>query len=712
MGNIVQFVPKRERDAIGNLGEFIRLCREDLTVFSADLDWDSNSWEITGEYVVKRARKGRSAMVFSTYDTAGSRQNVCYMSHPFLDFAKAYMRYQHSMRPTNDFAKRLVALRALEKTLIDRSIDGIPRVEKTDPEILNATSRLIQQNTPKSAYWIGSQLQMLASFLMTNRLVSMTYSWRNPIKKPNDTNIRVGEQSERRRSEKLPSAEAIDALIEAYRIAVAPKDVIPTSIAALLVCAPDRINEVFRLPVNCEHRGHYCGEKAYGIRWWPSKGAEPMIKWVIKSMEDIAHEAIERIKKHTEEARAMAFWYEKNSGKLYLPIGCEHLRDKEFLTAKEISEIIGLSGPANARAWANRFGIPSIECECSPGQPGQLPYLYRFKDIEKAVLAMLPKGFPVLDKETGLKYSDALILVPKNLFHPGRNDCRCMFDTITTDSFNNQLGSGEKHNKSSVFSRLSIRDASGKSFKITSHQFRHWLNTIAQNAGLSQLHIAKWSGRKDIRQNAAYDHVSGKEIIARARELSGGKLFGPIADFVMNAPMTREEFLKLVFPTAHVTEYGYCIHDWTQMPCDKYRDCLLCTDQLCIKGSIGTEKLKTRLDEAEELLRRAKTAVGEGYFGADRWLEHHKKKVDMLRGHMGILDDAAIPDDSVYQLSNISEYSPVSVALEERMTLDDPDAVALRLVMERLSLAGNTYQQGALPCPNENGGAHAEKAER
>lgn len=708
MGNIVQFVPKRERDAIGNLSDFIRLCREDLTIFGAGLDWYSNCWEISGEYVVKRARKGRSAIVFSTYDTAGSRQNVCYMSQPFLDFAKAYMKYQHSMRPTNDFAKRLVALRALEKTLRERSIDGIARVEKIAPDILNATARLIQQNTPKSAYWIGSQLQMLASFIVTHRLVSMTFSWKNPIKKPNDTNIRVGEESERRRSEKLPSAESIDALIEAYRMAVAPKDVIATSIAALLVCAPDRINEVFRLPVNCEHRGQYCGEEAYGIRWWPSKGAEPMIKWVIKSMEDIAHEAIENIKKHTEEARAIALWYEKNPDKIYLPIGCEHLRNKEYLTANEISEIIGFAGTA----WVNHFDMPSIEQERSPGQLGRLPYLYLFKDIEKTVLAMLPKGFPVLDKETGLKYSDALILVPKNLFHVRRGAYRCMFETITTDTFNNQLGSGEKHNKSSVFSRLNIKDASGKSFKITSHQFRHWLNTIAQNAGLSQLHIAKWSGRKDIRQNAAYDHVTGKEIIARARELSGGKLFGPIADFVMNAPMTREEFLRLVFPTAHVTEYGYCIHDWTMMPCEKYRDCLLCTDHLCIKGSIGAENLRKRLDEAIELLRKAQLAVDEGYFGADRWLDHHKKKVDVLRGHMGILDDPAIPDDSVYQLSNISEYSPVSVALEERMTLDDPDAVVLRLVMERLSLAGNANQQGALPCSNENGGTHAEKAER
>lgn len=272
-----------------------------------------------------------------------------------------------------------------------------------------------------------------------------------------------------------------------------------------------------------------------------------------------------------------------------------------------------------------------------------------------------------------------------------------MFDTITTDTFNNQLGAGQKHNKSSVFSRLGLTDSAGNSFKITSHQFRHWLNTIAQNAGLSQLHIAKWSGRKDIRQNAAYDHVTGDELIAKARELSGGKLFGPIADFVMHAPMSREEFLKLAFPTAHVTEYGYCVHDWTMTPCDKYRDCLLCTDHLCVKGNLRTDSLKTKLAETEELLQRAIIATNDGKFGADRWMEHHQKILNVLRGHKDIIDDLTIPVDSVYQLSGIREFSPVSRAIEDRMMLDDPDANALRLVMERLSSLENKGPSTALP---------------
>lgn len=689
MGNIVQFIPRRELDAVGNLAEFIRLCREDLTIFGSGLDWKSNAWDISDD-VVKRGRKGRDALVFSNFDTAGTRKEVTPMAMPFLDFAKAYMRYQQLMRSTNDFGKRLAALRALEKILIDRSFDGVPRVEMTNSEILNTAAKLIKQNAPGSAYQMGNQLEILGSFLVEHRLTSVSFTWRNPNSKPLDTNIRIGTESEKKRSEKLPSAEAIDALIEAYRKATEPRDVISTSIASLLVCAPDRINEVFRLPINCEHKAKYNGVGAYGLRWWPSKGAEPMIKWIIETMQDIAKGAIKKLKKHSNEAREIALWYEKNPGKLFLPKGCEHLRKMKLITTAEIIKIIGLSSRATANAWTITNGIEPIEKK-------RLPLQYRFEDVEKAIIGMLPNGFPIYDQETGLKYSEALIIVPKNLFHEERGTYRCMFETIGTDDINDELGSGEKHKKSSIFSRLGIKDANGNSFKITSHQFRHWLNTIAQNAGLSQLHIAKWSGRKDIRQNAAYDHVTGNELIAKAHELSNGKLFGPIADFVMHAPMSREEFLKLAFPTAHVTEYGYCVHDWTMMPCEKYRDCLLCTEHLCVKGNLRTEGLKTKLTETEELLRRAKIATDEGYFGADRWVDHHKRILDVLRGHKEILNDPTIPDDSVYQLSGIREHSPVFQAIEDRMMLDDPDAAALRLVMERLTSLENKGQSAALP---------------
>ena len=44
MTNIIQFIPKHAINAAENLAEFIRLCRENLTVFGADLKWEQNYW--------------------------------------------------------------------------------------------------------------------------------------------------------------------------------------------------------------------------------------------------------------------------------------------------------------------------------------------------------------------------------------------------------------------------------------------------------------------------------------------------------------------------------------------------------------------------------------------------------------------------------------------------------------------------------------------
>jgi hypothetical protein len=684
MGELVHFKPKKECDAAGNLKSFIKLCRDELTVFGADLDWDSMTWDIS-PYVYKPGRRGRLAYVFSNFDSAGSKRNMTPMTQPFLDFAKAYMRYQHACRPNTNFGMKLAALRVLEKILIDQSSDRLARVEYTDPEALNLAINLVNTSSVASAYQIGNQLNMIANFLVSHHLVIDDFSWKNPIKKPSDHMIRVGKASEERRAKKIPSAEAFDALIDAYRMAIEPKDVLITSVVALLMCAPDRISEVFRLPANCEHTGNYMGEEAYGIRWWPAKGAEPMIKWLVKSMEDVAKEAIGRIRSVTEESRSIARWYEHNPDHLYLPQNCKHLRNSEWLTASDVSKILGIA-ESSISYWAASNGITTRYQTRST--VGRLPLEYQFRDLETAVLSMLPNSFPILDKSTDLKYSEALLVVPLNFFHETRSSYNCLFQSVSTDIFNGQLGAGEKHGKSSIFSRLGLKDPSGNIFKVSSHQFRHWLNTLAQNAGLSQLHIAKWSGRKDIRQNSYYDHVTPDELIAKVRELTDGKMFSPLAEFALRAPMTKEEFLKLAIPTSHSTEFGFCIHDWTMSPCDKYRDCLLCTEHLCIKGHAKNERVREMLVEAEEQLIATEDALNNGYFGADRWLDHHRKIVAVLREHVKILDDPQIPSDSVYQLTGIREYSPVTQAIEARVKLGDKDSIALRKSLQQLTKEG------------------------
>lgn len=663
MADIIQFVPEAQYHASKSLTKFVDMCRNQLTIFGADLDWDSDAWDVTLE-MAKRSRKGRIALVWTNHDT--SKQGMgAIMSQPFLDFAKAYMRYQHSLKPTKSIGLRLSAIRALERALVEQHES--PKVEKADAAVFNRAAQLIREKFEAStSNKIGSQLEMIASFLRENRLTATPFEWRNPIPRQRDSNTaRVGKKFDEERADKLPTQDSLEALAKIFHIATEPADIIVSSIAALLCSAPDRINEVLRLPVDCEvTQRKPDGSEAYGLRWWPAKGAEPMVKWVVATMVDVVKDALSKIREQTEEARRMARWYENSPGKLFLRDGLEYLRKHEYLTSKELKLVLGLTDSSSAPIYAKTHNIRS------QANGGKL--LYNFEDIEQSIIAMLPRGFPLLDAEIGLKHSEALFIISKNKFHSRSGTYNCMFEIISIDTINDQLGGREKHGVSSMFSRLGFTEPDGSPIKISTHQFRHWLNTLAQKGGLSQLDIAKWSGRKDIRQNEAYDHVTADEFLQKVRDIDDGNMFGPLAEFVSKTPISREEFLQLKFPTAHTTELGFCIHDWTMLPCDKHRDCINCTEHVCLKGDIKkTEWIRQCLIDAEAQLMCAEQALVDSYAGADRWLEHHRLTVDRLKNLVMILDDPNVPLGAVIQLSIEGEFSQIGLAIEERRGIGD-----------------------------------------
>jgi hypothetical protein len=105
---------------------------------------------------------------------------------------------------------------------------------------------------------------------------------------------------------------------------------------------------------------------------------------------------------------------------------------------------------------------------------------------------------------------------------------------------------------------------------MNSHQARHLLNALAMTGGMSQLETAKWFGRKDVHQNRYYDHRTPEQMLKLIRDAVGDeqKLIGPLATLPKKIPITRADFALQMVPTAHVTEFGWCIHDYTTTPCE------------------------------------------------------------------------------------------------------------------------------------------------
>ena len=134
--------------------------------------------------------------------------------------------------------------------------------------------------------------------------------WKHSIPTITRMTDRLGKAAEIWREQRLPSREALDAIPVAFRMATEPRDVIITSVMALLCCAPDRINEVFALPVNCEVEEAVDGKTMYALRWAGSKGHHDFLKPIVQVMADTAKTALERLRRHTAQARTIAAWYE------------------------------------------------------------------------------------------------------------------------------------------------------------------------------------------------------------------------------------------------------------------------------------------------------------------------------------------------------------------------------------------------------------------
>ena len=656
MSNVIPFVPRSEVSAKENLEHFVEHARTKLTMYGANLDFDSNIWDITDSVDLKGKAGLAKTILFGTKQpgTDDKSRNITPFKGDFLGLAKAYMRYMEGMRPTKNYGGRIAVLRFVSEVLDGKSVTLL------EPIDLNMAIELIKERYSKDlAYRSGQQLELFYEFLRDKHLVKQAFTWRNSIKRPSSEG-RVGREADKRREEKMPSQAALDALPKIFRSQhLSSRDELVVCMCALLCCAPDRISELLELPLNCEFNGTDSdGQPTYGLRWWPAKGASPYIKWMIPSMVDVAKEALSRIRRITEPARELARWYENNPNTLYLPAHLEHLRDVEILTTTEITALLGLSR-VNANLLLKSEDFEPYVMELSPKGASKnkeewVKRAVKFADFERVMLSRLPKDFPYLNRSSDLKFSEMLLVGRVNEHVLNKPIYPFLFEPISIGFFNNSIGDkGGAENHKSIFDRHGFTEEDGTRISMNSHQFRHYLNTLASAGGLSGLDIAKWSGRKDVSQNAAYDHVTGREMVQMIRNAIGDadKSVGPIALYRNKSLIPRDEFSRLVVPTAHTTDIGYCVHDYSMSPCEEHRDCLNCKEMVCIKGDqVAARNIKKALDESTMLLEAAQKEMNAETYGANRWVDHHRNNHERLSQLNQILDNPTIQDGTVIQL--------------------------------------------------------------
>ncbi|WP_227554000.1 integrase [Acinetobacter haemolyticus] len=541
-----------------------------------------------------------------------------------------------------------------------------------------------------SAYHVGRHLKILLDFLRQLKILALP-DWKSPIKKPSEKSIVLDAESEEHRASKLPDEDAIFALADIFSrkdSELSDRDIFVTSAVSLLLAAPERASELFFLKHNCIHEEEVQTlsksslgliaddsniEKVLGIRWYAQKNYGHDIKYIPSAMIPTVKRAIERLITMSEKPRYLAYLLE-TSEKFPRHELCPDVADNKLLSCVEVLRAMGFdeslySTTRNARMAALSFlrvrGIPSED------------YVVSLEDLNKILRSRLPKGFPYVPFSTGngvqVKWSEALFCCFRNQFH---SYYATIFSELWVPHINTlneglsptkkkKKGRDELANIQSIFQRWGYGD-----YSVTTHQFRHLLNTIANTNGMDSMLLAKWSGRADMKQNRVYDHTSVEDrnfsLIEMQKNEVGKVNTDSTFTFQIATPRTLQELNTKTTLSMHTTEFGFCTHSYIDEPCLKYRNCLNCTEHVCIKGDEEKKKrLQDRLRKEKILWAKDKEAVSKNVTGATVWLGTRELTIKRCEQLIALLDDPNILDGTPLSLPPSEDVPHLDLAYQK-----------------------------------------------
>jgi len=586
---------------------------------------------------------------------AGSRVSLeerTPLKEPFASFLKSIVRLREEGRRV---AAQLhgVTIRA-GRYLYDASADVGHDPCRLVPQHFQDAAGLCSREKPSSRYRTGQALVHIAEWIDRYNLAATRLDFQNPFPRVAHDGTGLGKEADEQRAEKMPSEAAMDAIAQIAHLVEEPREVTGAKALQLLACGGWRINELLTVPDDCEKTEPATkdgkpvldadGQQVlrYGITYFPEKGPEPDIKWIATPMVDVAKEAVAALRRVTAPAREVARWMEANPGRAWLPGPWLEAADEDCLTSAAAMDVLKVSSPASARATCERLG--------APGQiDGKGRWFVTKRQLSAALLASQPK----LDRtDLPMRPSQYLFLMQENWNRGNTTPIPSILAFVTDGQIYDFVV--EQPGKRTLFQRFGFSGPGGSPIEVTSHQFRHWLNTLQQQGGMSQMEIARWSGRKDVGQNAAYNHVSPAYRAEQARKMmEAGKVKGPAAEIYKGLPLARrEEFARAHFVTAHTTDLGMCVRDWSYAPCTEHGACAGCAEHLINKGDAAQkERADVMLAQTLELLGKAEAEAQEETYGASNYAGHHRRTAAALRLILDVHADPGIADGDLVQLN-------------------------------------------------------------
>jgi hypothetical protein len=641
-----------ERTASELLSEFVSRAKDAMPYA---VDWNSNAWDVSASDTTKRAHRDNAVSLFFTQH-AGARvplhQRIAFES-AFGDLAKACVVHRRINRGVQGGVQRSF-MRAIRYVY-----DACELPVRRDPTLLShhhfleAENAVQQREVGESAYRIGTMLEDFAKTIDRHGLTRAPLDVRCSIPKPRSVADKTSSTFEERIA-RLPAPAVLEALAEISndaRLLEQPFDLLRIRVVELLFAGGFRAGELLTVPKNTLVREMTLDESGgvrldpatgvaaerIGLRYWPEKGGEPIIKWVPTVANALVVRAVADVDRLCKPARDNAEWLEKHAGDVRVSFS-----DDARLSFVDVAKTVGIvQTRQSVKQWLR--------------QEKRRPFAILREDRGKkyvlgadlrCAIAADRYDAPVVTTSDGKQQplSRSLMVIFMHSSTNAKPTNEFISEPLTYGQIRDFLCG--RAGAPSIFERLDYKDAAGKPMRITTHDFRRVLNTIAQRGGLSQVEIARWMGRRRIGDNEAYDYRTPADIAAELRPLvERNEVFSEITKQVQALPQTeRDAFLQSRLAMVHTTPYGQCGSSIAENPCETAVSCLGgCRHYLRRKGDTNSRARLQKI-EAETLanLEKAREARDAGKYNARNWLRAQETVLQTVREALAIDDDPEI----------------------------------------------------------------------
>jgi hypothetical protein len=612
------------------------------------INWDDPTWTVTAGRLTKLTGKNTksSSLNFMYSPTLGGLP----IAGKWADLAKALftLRFHRKHQSAPNQRNFITALSYISNSAILLSQD----LQTLTPEALDRACKDITEHYSDGvAYNLHKAVAEIAGHCDANGLCRIIFKYRYAkMKRPENTgglgHKRLDDpKTTETKSDKLIEPGVFKVLGELYQ--KVPKDHkyrFYVLLLTFLACIGRRFSEISLLP----HQGIKTDiDGREYIEYFPRKMSQgdaftPRRKLYMPSdVLPIVREVIEELDKLCLDARETAAEMQRVQSadlKFLADIDeCQRLYKEDLKELNISPTVLGSTGWIRTNGYSFSDNKKLTKQGYKPANPIQYTtkagvVAYCVKDYSSSVVAAIH-----ID-QNGTEYFLRDLMLVRHL-------------GLSSGSYSHWLATQCTHSMLTTFMRYFpqlAKEYASSSVEVdfTSHHFRHTLNTLLDEGGLSDLLQTEWFGRSNPKDTKAYQHTSREKRALMLREdIKRGRVGGKLVEQVIAMPITvQDAVLKARVQAVHDVGSGICVHNFSQTPCERHLQCSAeCDDYVWAKDDKGRLEEQKRLFALTTLARetaedRSRTKKPKK---SSDWLAHNDKKINTLKTQLsdnGVID--------------------------------------------------------------------------